>query len=58
VAEIVNRLKGVTSRTRREEFPALRSRLLTLWSRSDYAGTVGHLSEKTGRAYLEAQKGK
>jgi putative transposase len=58
VAEIVNRMKGVTSRTLRDEFPALRSRLPTLWSRSYYAGTVGHVSEKTVRAYIEAQKGK
>jgi putative transposase len=58
VAEIVNRMKGVTSRTLRDEFPALRSRLPTLWSRSYYAGTVGHVSEKTVRAYIEVQKGK
>ena len=58
VAEIVNRLKGSTSRSLRAEFPALRSRLPTLWSRSYYAGTVGHVSEKTVRAYIENQKGK
>lgn len=58
VAEIVNRLKGFTSRILRKEFPVLRSRLPTLWSRSYYAGTVGHVSEKTVRAYIESQKGK
>lgn len=58
VAEIVNRLKGSTSHDLREEFPHLRSRLPTLWSRSYYAGTVGHVSEKTVKAYIEAQKGK
>lgn len=56
VAEIVNRLKGTTSRTLRQEFPALRSRLPTLWSRSYYAGTVGHVSEKTVREYIANQK--
>ena len=45
VAEIVNRLKGASSRILREEFPHLKSRLPTLWSRSYYAGTVGHVSE-------------
>ncbi len=40
-AEIVNRLKGRSSRVLRQEFPTLRSRLPTLWSRSYYAGTVG-----------------
>lgn len=56
VAEITNRMKGATSNALRKEFPALRSRLPTLWSRSYYAGTVGHVSEKTVRAYIENQK--
>src|SRR3954453_22320369 len=40
VAEIVNRLKGFSSRFLRREFASLRSRLPCLWSRSYYAGTV------------------
>jgi putative transposase len=58
VAEIVNRFKGPSSRFLRQEFPSLRSRLPTLWSRSYYAGTVGHVSEATVRKYIESQKGK
>lgn len=58
VAEIVNRLKGYTSRILRSEFRHLRSRLPTLWSRSYYAGTVGHVSEATVRRYVESQTGK
>lgn len=58
VAEIVNRLKGYTSHTLRQEFLPLRSRLPTLWSRSYYAGTTGHVSEDTIRKYIEAQKGR
>ncbi|ADJ29632.1 IS200/IS605 family transposase [Nitrosococcus watsonii] len=58
VAEIVNRFKGFTSKELRKEFPILRSRLPTLWSRSYYAVTVGHVSESTVRAYIENQKGK
>lgn len=57
VAEIVNRFKGRSSRLMRQEFPALRSRLPTLWSRSYYAGSVGHVSAKTVEAYIAAQKG-
>ena len=57
VAEIVNRLKGFTSKVLREEFPALRSRLPTLWSRSYYCGSVGHVSEATVKKYIEGQKG-
>lgn len=56
VAEIVNRLKGITSRVLRDEFPELRSKLPTLWSRSYYAGTVGHVSEETVQKYIESQK--
>lgn len=57
VAEIVNRFKSRSSRLMRREFPALRSRLPTLWSRSYYAGSVGHVSAKTVEAYIAAQKG-
>jgi putative transposase len=58
VSEITNRLKGYTSRILRQEFGLLRSRLPTLWSRSYYAGSVGHVSEATVRKYIESQKGK
>jgi putative transposase len=58
VSEITNRLKGYTSRILRQEFRLLRSRLPTLWSRSYYAGSVGHVSEATVRKYIESQKGK
>jgi REP-associated tyrosine transposase len=58
VAEIVNRLKGYTSRVLREEFPHLRSRLPTLWSRSYFCSTVGTVSERTVRHYVDSQKGK
>ncbi len=58
VAEIVNRLKGFTSRLLRKEFATLRSRLPTLWSRSYFAATVGAVSESVVRRYIENQKGK
>ena len=58
VAEIVNRFKGRSSRMLRTEFAHLRSRLPTLWSRSYFAATTGHVSEATIRRYIEAQKGR
>ena len=58
VAEIVNRFKGATSRFLRQEFPHLRSGLPTLWSRSDFAATVGAVTEAAVRRYIENQKGK
>ena len=56
VAHLVNQFKGCSSRCLRQEFPALRSRLPTLWSRSYYAGTVGHVSEETVRQYIDNQR--
>lgn len=57
VAEITNRLKGYSSHVLRDEFPWLKSRLPTLWSRSYYAGSVGAVSEATIKRYIESQKG-
>ena len=57
-AEIVNRLNGASSRILRDEFPSLKSRLPTLWSRSYFAGTVGSVSEAVIRRYIDSQKGK
>jgi len=58
VAEIVARFKGRTSHDLRQEFPQLRSRLPTLWSRSYFAGTVGNVSAAVIRRYIAAQKGR
>lgn len=55
---IVQQLKGYTSRSLREEFPHLKSKLPSLWTRSYYCESVGHISEETIRKYIEDQKGK
>lgn len=57
VAEIVNRIKGASSRILRAEFSSLRTRLPTLWSRSYFAGTTGNVSAETIQRYIETQKG-
>ncbi len=53
---IVQQLKGFTSFQLRKEFPSLKSRLPTLWTRSYYCESVGHISEETVRKYIEEQK--
>jgi len=53
---LVNQFKGYTSRILRQRYPALRSRLPTLWSRSYYIGTAGHVSAETVQRYIAAQK--
>jgi len=41
---LANQFKGYTSRVLREEFPGLKQRLPSLWSRSYDVGSVGHVS--------------
>lgn len=53
---IVQQLKGYTSRLLRQEFPSLKSRLPSLWTRSYYCESVGHISEETVQKYIEDQK--
>lgn len=54
---IVQQLKGISSRLLRQEFSQLKKRLPTLWTRSYYCESVGHISEATIRKYIEDQKG-
>ena len=54
-AHIAAQFKGYTSRVLRQEFGSLRSRLPTLWSRSYFVSTVGHVSERTVTRYIETQ---
>ncbi|MCL5066824.1 MAG: IS200/IS605 family transposase [Thaumarchaeota archaeon] len=53
---IVAGLKGYTSRKLREEFPHLVSSLPTLWTRSYFVSTHGHVSSETIKKYVEEQK--
>lgn len=55
---IVQQFKGYTSNILRKEFPELKSKLPTLWTRSYYCESVGHISEDTIKKYIEDQKGK
>jgi putative transposase len=52
---VANQLKGFTSHVLRAEFPHLRSRLPTLWSRSYFVATVGAVSAETVRRYIDTQ---
>lgn len=56
VQHVVNQLKGYTSVMLRREFPKLRSRLPSLWTRSYYVESIGHISESTITKYIEDQK--
>lgn len=53
---IVQQLKGYTSRILRKEYKELRTIIPTLWTRSYYCESVGHISEETIKRYIEDQK--
>ncbi len=55
---IVQQLKGYTSHELRERHIILRKKLPTLWTRSYYCESVGHISEETVKKYIEEQKNK
>lgn len=54
--KVIKTLKGVSSHKLREEFPYLKSRIPSLWTRSYFSSTVGHVSEETIQQYIESQK--
>jgi putative transposase len=54
-AYVAQQLKGYTSRVLRAEFPALKRRLPTLWSRSFFVATVGAVSAETVQKYIDTQ---
>ena len=52
---IVKHLKGFTSKILRERFPSLK-KLKSLWTRSYFLSTHGHVSNKTIKQYIGNQK--
>lgn len=54
-ADIMAKIKGVTSKKLREEFSHLRH-LPSLWTRSYFVSTAGNLSSETIKRYVEQQK--
>jgi putative transposase len=53
---LANQFKGYTSRMLRQKFPQLCSRLPSMWSRSYYVGSIGHVSDETVKRYIGMQK--
>lgn len=56
-AEVVKEIKGITSFHLRKEFAPILSKLPSLWTRSYFASTSGHVSAEAIQHYIEAQKG-
>ncbi len=53
---IVQQLKGYSSRILRKELSIVRTRVPSLWTRSYYAETIGHISEDVIKKYIEDQR--
>jgi putative transposase len=56
-AAVVGEIKGFTSHELRRLYPAIVSKVPSLWTRSYFASTAGNVSEAMIRAYIEAQTG-
>lgn len=54
-ADIMQRIKGVTSRELRKEFEKL-SKMPSLWTRSYFVSTAGNVSSETIKKYVQEQK--
>ncbi len=54
---VVAKIKGFTSHELRNEFPWLKKRLPTLWTRSKFIASVGAVTLDVVQQYIENQKG-
>lgn len=54
-SDIMKKIKGVTSRVLRDEFPELR-KMPSLWTRSYFISTAGNVCGETIKKYVENQK--
>lgn len=53
---VVSRIKGKTAHILTREFPEIRRRIPTLWTRSKFIATVGSVSLETVKEYIKSQK--
>ena len=57
VVKIVGKIKGYTAHVLRKEFPVLKSRLPSLWTRGKFISSVGAVTLEAVKKYIESQKG-
>lgn len=55
--KFIGMVKGYTSHELRAEFPEISRRLPTLWTRSYFVSTHGHISDAIIKRYIEERKG-
>ena len=57
VGILIGKVKGMTAKVLREEFPHLKSRLPNLWTRSYFVAFTGGVTLQVLKQYVENQKG-
>lgn len=57
VSSVVGRIKRYTAHSLRKEFPHLKSRLPSLWTRSKFISSVGSVTLEVVKRYIENQRG-
>ena len=57
IDRVVRKIKGYTAHRIRQEYPRIRTRLPSLWTRSHLIASVGSVSLQTVKQYIEEQKG-
>ena len=58
VAQVVSILKGGSAKVLRNRFPHPKRLLPTMWTRSYYVESVGHVTARTIEKYIVDQKGR
>jgi len=56
INKVVGQIKGYTAHVIRKEFPYMKKRLPSLWTRSKFISTVGAVTLDVVRQYIENQK--
>ena len=56
IAKVVGQIKGYTAHMLRTEFPWLKKRLPSLWTRSKFVSSVGSVTLEVLQRYIETQK--
>ena len=57
VGIMIGKIKAMTAKVLREEFPHLKSRLPNLWTRSYFVASTGGVTLEALKQYVETQKG-
>lgn len=56
INECIKKIKGISSSLIRKEFPAIKKRIPTLWTRANFISTCGTVSLEVVKQYIEDQK--